>query len=120
MAGQFAGALAVTGDSSVTDTVTSGPFLVAAGLSLAAGVVSLAAGVVSFASPCVLPLVPGNLSYLVGLVGTGEADGGRGSGKQTVVRARAVRATALFVLGFTVDSWPNRCWSRSWSATRIR
>ncbi len=86
---------AVAADSSVTDTVTSGPFLVAAAL-------SLAAGVVSFASPCVLPLVPGYLSYLVGLVGAEETDGGRGGGKRTVVRARAVRATALFVVGFTV------------------
>jgi cytochrome c-type biogenesis protein len=90
----LARAVAVAAGSSITDTVTSGPFLVAAAL-------SVAAGVVSFASPCVLPLVPGYLSYLVGLVGAEETDGG-GGGKQTVVRTRAVRATALFVLGFTV------------------
>ena len=40
----------------------SGPLLLAAG-------VSLAAGAVSFASPCVVPLVPGYLAYLAGLVG---------------------------------------------------
>lgn len=82
---------------SVTDTVLSGPFLFA-------GALSVAAGVVSFASPCVLPLVPGYLSYLIGLVGAeeSEAGGGRGSGVGTVVRSRAVRAAALFVLGFTV------------------
>lgn len=44
------------------DTVTSGPLL----LALAA---CLLAGLVSFASPCVVPLVPGYLSYLAGLVG---------------------------------------------------
>ncbi|WP_051265345.1 cytochrome c biogenesis CcdA family protein [Nakamurella lactea] len=85
--------------SSVTDTVLSGPFLLAAAL-------ALAAGVVSFASPCVLPLVPGYLSYLVGLVGAEEsaAGGGRGAGRGvgTAVRSRAVRATGLFVIGFTV------------------
>jgi cytochrome c-type biogenesis protein len=94
----FGSAVAAAVDgSSLTQTVTSGPFLVAAAL-------SLAAGVVSFASPCVLPLVPGYLSYLVGLVGaeeTGSA-GGRRAGTTTVVRRRAVQATALFVLGFTV------------------
>jgi cytochrome c-type biogenesis protein len=88
--------------------VMSGPFLVAAAL-------SLAAGLVSFASPCVLPLVPGYLSYLVGLVGAEETDGARGGGggdgggggtgtavRSRAVRVRAVRATALFVSGFTV------------------
>jgi len=99
MVGGFAGVLAVAADSWVTGTVMSGPFLVAAAL-------SLAAGVVSFASPCVLPLVPGYLSYLVGLVGAEETGGGGGGGGTAVgsraVRARAVRATALFVVGFTV------------------
>ncbi len=41
--------------------------------------VALAAGVVSFASPCMLPLVPGYLSYIAGLSGadlTGPADPG--------------------------------------------
>src|SRR3954465_208822 len=33
--------------------------------------VALLAGLVSFASPCVLPLVPGYLSYVTGLVGSG-------------------------------------------------
>lgn len=96
---------ASTTGSSVTDTVLSGPFLFAA-------VLAVAAGVVSFASPCVLPLVPGYLSYLVGLVGAEEAEAGAGRGGRagaavrgragTAVRGRAVRATGLFVLGFTV------------------
>ena len=46
----------------ITETVSSGPFLLATGL-------SVAAGAVSFASPCVLPLVPGYLSYLLSLTG---------------------------------------------------
>lgn len=100
----------------LTDTVLSGPFLVAAGL-------SVAAGAVSFASPCVLPLVPGYLSYLVGLLGAervqaaapavaGSSPAGRAGllgGPPSApgvadarVRSRAVRATALFVAGFTV------------------
>ena len=44
--------------------VTDGPLLVAAA-------VAALVGLVSFASPCVLPLVPGYLSYVTGLVGSG-------------------------------------------------
>lgn len=80
--------------TSVTDTVISGPFLFAAAL-------AVAAGFISFASPCVLPLVPGYLSYLVGLVGADNANEQGSSKGTTIVRSRAVRATALFVLGFT-------------------
>ena len=97
--------LAAADGSSITDTVISGPFLLAGGL-------ALAAGVVSFASPCVLPLVPGYLAYLVGLVGAEGRDnavtgtnpaGGRTKGTATAaVRSRAVAGTLLFVAGFTV------------------
>jgi cytochrome c-type biogenesis protein len=66
----------------LSDLAISGPLLLAA-------LVSLAAGAVSFASPCVLPLVPGYLGYLAGLV-SGEAR-----------RTRLVGATLLFVLGFS-------------------
>ena len=48
------------------DTATSGPLL------LALGAAALA-GLVSFASPCVIPLVPGYISYLAGVVGA-ESD----------------------------------------------
>ncbi|OOL29519.1 cytochrome C biogenesis protein ResC, partial [Rhodococcus rhodochrous] len=41
---------------------SSGPLLLALGA-------CLLAGLVSFASPCVVPLVPGYLSYLAGVVG---------------------------------------------------
>jgi cytochrome c-type biogenesis protein len=88
----------------LTDTVINGPYLLAA-------VLSLAAGAVSFASPCVIPLVPGYLAYLASLVGSEAAvaapigtgaPGPAGAPVPPVVRRRAVLATALFVLGFTV------------------
>ena len=95
-------AAAVSGPAA---TVVDGPFLVAAGL-------ALAAGFVSFASPCVIPLVPGYLSYLVGLSGAeGAASAGRSlsSGQRSVgtkvragARSHLVGAAALFVLGFTL------------------
>ncbi len=84
-----------------TQTVVDGPFVLAAGL-------ALAAGAVSFASPCVLPLVPGYLSYLIGLVGAeaGSVPGGAAPAGSTKVRGgirgRVVGAAALFVAGFTV------------------
>jgi cytochrome c-type biogenesis protein len=55
-------------------------------------VIAFAAGVVSFTSPCVLPLVPGYLSFVSG-VGFDEL----GSRTNTVLRS-----TAAFVGGFTV------------------
>ncbi|WP_018297835.1 cytochrome c biogenesis CcdA family protein [Corynebacterium lubricantis] len=78
------------------DMATSGPLLI--GLFAAA-----AAGLVSFASPCVVPLVPGYMSYLTSIVG-GEMvldkEHGVKVGKK---RNRAVvGAASLFVLGFSV------------------
>ncbi|MCI9887084.1 cytochrome c biogenesis protein CcdA [Micrococcales bacterium 31B] len=55
--------------------------------------VALIAGIVAFASPCVLPLVPGYLSYVTGLSGVSLARRSRG---------RMLLGTTLFVLGFTV------------------
>ena len=55
--------------------------------------VALAAGLVSFFSPCVVPLLPGYLSYVTGL-SAAELGSGR--------RSRMVAGTLLFVLGFTV------------------
>jgi cytochrome c-type biogenesis protein len=72
---------------------------IAQGNLLVAGLVAVAAGFVSFASPCVLPLVPGYLSYISGLTGQDleRAEGGpaRGAG-------RVVLGAALFVIGFAV------------------
>ncbi|MEY9925885.1 cytochrome c-type biogenesis protein [Catenulispora sp. GP43] len=83
--------------SSYTSTesrVEYGSFLVAVPI-------ALAAGLISFMSPCVLPLVPGYLSYVTGLTGVDL-------GNQTLdeaARARRGRMTAgalLFVLGFSI------------------
>src|SRR5699024_2974408 len=62
---------------------------------LAAAPIALVAGFISFASPCVLPLVPGYLGYLGGMVGADPA--GKGSGS----RARLVLGVLGFVAGFT-------------------
>ena len=60
-------------------------------LVLAIGVAALA-GLVSFLSPCVLPLVPGYLSYVTGLAGADLDAGAR--------RGRILAGTQLFVAGF--------------------
>jgi cytochrome c-type biogenesis protein len=108
---------------SVVETVATGSLLVAAPL-------AFAAGVVSFLSPCVLPLVPGYLSYVTGLSGAELARepapamattpaGARvtdaspppasASGADDVdgpalraTRTRVLLGSILFVLGFTV------------------
>ncbi len=54
------------------------------------------AGVLSFISPCVLPLVPGYLSLMSGMTGAELAD------TSGVNQRRILRATLLFVAGFTV------------------
>ncbi|MDT5082664.1 MAG: cytochrome c-type biosis protein [Mycobacterium sp.] len=82
--------------------------LISAGPLVLAVAVSALAGLVSFASPCVVPLVPGYLSYLAAVVGveedvTDRAEPGQ-AGRTTVraARLRVVGAAALFVAGFTV------------------
>jgi cytochrome c-type biogenesis protein len=79
------------GDVGLTEFAISGPLLLAAGL-------AVLAGAVSFASPCVVPLVPGYLAYLTGLVGV-DGNEGDGAGHS---RGRVLGAVALFVLGFSV------------------
>lgn len=77
--------------NSFTAIATSGPVLLAV-------LVSALAGLVSFASPCVVPLVPGYLSYLAALVGVdGESRGQADRG----TRLRVAGAAGLFVAGFT-------------------
>ena len=93
------------------DVAASGPFLAAVG-------VAALAGLVSFFAPCMLPLVPGYLSYITGLTGSditaaapepvaGQAPPVAGPATATptrpVTRARrrAVTGSVLFVLGFT-------------------
>jgi cytochrome c-type biogenesis protein len=79
-----------------TELAASGPLLFAAG-------VAVLAGAVSFASPCVVPLVPGYLAYLAGVVGAeappvdeAEAENPRRG------RWRVAGAALLFVAGFSV------------------
>ncbi|WP_127500184.1 cytochrome c biogenesis CcdA family protein [Actinoplanes solisilvae] len=96
---------------SFADIASGGPLV------LAVAVAALA-GLVSILSPCVLPLLPGYLSYVTGLAGsdlddstanvTEETSGG--GGVQTLappktgraVRGRVLAGTSLFVLGFSV------------------
>lgn len=59
------------------------------------------AGFISFASPCVVPLVPGYLAYLAGLVGA-EAPRVDANEPAKTGRMRVAGASLLFVLGFTV------------------
>ncbi|AFU05699.1 cytochrome c biogenesis CcdA family protein [Nocardia brasiliensis] len=98
--------LAAVGDS-FQQTAATGPLLLALGA-------CLLAGLVSFASPCVVPLVPGYLSYLAGLVGAeappatvAQAQGAQGGSVAVEKPARSGRmrvagAAGLFVAGFTV------------------
>ena len=65
----------------------------ASGSLLLAVPVALVAGLVSFFSPCVIPLLPGYLSYATGLSGADLED---------ARRSRMVAGSVLFVLGFTV------------------
>ncbi|MEU7282811.1 cytochrome c biogenesis protein CcdA [Streptomyces sp. NPDC045431] len=69
----------------MNETVFSGALLLALPI-------AVLGGLVSFFSPCVLPLVPGYLSYVTGVTGTDLAEARRG---------RMAAGAALFVLGFT-------------------
>ena len=78
------------------DMAASGPLLI--GMLAAA-----AAGLVSFASPCVVPLVPGYMSYLAGVVGGEVRPDDEYGAVVTRKRQWAVAGAALmFILGFTV------------------
>jgi cytochrome c-type biogenesis protein len=59
---------------------------------VAAAAVAAIAGLVSFLSPCVLPLMPGYLSYVTGLAGADLDAGHR--------RGRVVAGVSLFIAGF--------------------
>lgn len=99
--------------------------LVSAGPLLLAIPVAAAAGAVTFLSPCVLPLVPGYLSYITGMSGAAAAPepevaapaGARRDGEQPAAatrtatrtalrparpsRSRVLAGAALFVIGFS-------------------
>jgi cytochrome c-type biogenesis protein len=67
------------------EQITSGTMLLAIP-------VAVTAGAVSFFSPCVVPLLPGYVSYATGL---------SGADLETARRGRMLAGTFLFVLGFT-------------------
>jgi cytochrome c-type biogenesis protein len=66
------------------------------GTMLLAVPVALVAGLVSFFSPCVVPLLPGYVSYTTGLSGA-DLETAPSAG----IRGRMLAGTLLFVLGFT-------------------
>jgi cytochrome c-type biogenesis protein len=78
-------AATVLADGGVGGTVTNGSLFVALPI-------AVAAGLVSFLSPCVLPLVPGYLSYVTGVTGADLGNARRG---------RMALGASLFILGFT-------------------
>jgi cytochrome c-type biogenesis protein len=86
--------------SAFQDAASNGPLLLAV-------VACLLAGLVSFASPCVVPLVPGYLSYLAGIAGSearipAAADVGTPTpAGASAGRWRVTGAALLFVTGFT-------------------
>ncbi|MEV6956353.1 cytochrome c biogenesis protein CcdA [Streptomyces sp. NPDC051183] len=69
----------------VNETVLNGALLISLPI-------ALLAGLVSFFSPCVLPLVPGYISYVTGVGGADLAEAKRG---------RMLAGASLFVAGFT-------------------
>ena len=87
--------------SGLSDSTHQVQLKVEYGSFLVAVPIALAAGLISFLSPCVLPLVPGYLSYVTGLTGVDL-------GAQTLdeaaraKRGRMVLGALLFVLGFSI------------------
>ncbi|ABM11705.1 cytochrome c biogenesis CcdA family protein [Mycolicibacterium vanbaalenii] len=82
----------------IDQLTATGPLLLATGL-------AALAGLVSFASPCVIPLVPGYLSYLAAVVGVDQSAAGSAAPGAVAVkgaRLRVAGAAGLFVAGFTV------------------
>ena len=72
--------------SGVEHLVLSGPLILAVPI-------AAAAGALTFLSPCVLPLVPGYLSYVTGLAGADLDSGQR--------RGRVLAGVGLFIAGFS-------------------
>ncbi|MFD9727689.1 cytochrome c biogenesis CcdA family protein [Streptomyces sp. NPDC059072] len=84
----------MTALAGVTLAAADAPSLLHGTLAVAAPV-ALFAGLVSFLSPCVLPLVPGYLSYVTSLSVSDLADARGGQ------RSRMAAGAMLFVAGFT-------------------
>ncbi|MFC4063907.1 cytochrome c biogenesis CcdA family protein [Actinoplanes subglobosus] len=80
--------------------VVDGPLMLAIGAAMLAGLVSIL-------SPCVLPLLPGYLSYVTGLAGSDmEAVMGRGTTttktRTLTLKGKVLLGSLLFVLGFAL------------------
>lgn len=94
------GSLTGLAPTGVQHTVVDGSLLLAIP-------VAVAAGLVSFLSPCVLPLVPGYLSYVTGMSGADLAPRPLGPGAATATatlapaRGRVLLGALGFVLGFS-------------------
>ena len=87
--------------------------LTASGPLVLAMLVSVVAGFVSFASPCVVPLVPGYLSYLAAIVGVEEHQPGLGhrGGAHRAAAGRWCGAVVRRRLHGGVHCWArSRCW----------
>ncbi|MFI0898546.1 cytochrome c biogenesis CcdA family protein [Streptomyces sp. NPDC020983] len=82
----------MSGNGALTALAFDQTHTVLTGALLAAIPVAMFAGLISFFSPCVLPLVPGYLSYVTGVTGTDLGEARRG---------RTLAGAALFVLGFS-------------------
>jgi cytochrome c-type biogenesis protein len=80
------------GNGALTALAVDQSQTVLTGALLAAIPIAMLAGLVSFFSPCVLPLVPGYLSYVTGVAGTDLGQARRG---------RMLVGASLFVLGFS-------------------
>ncbi|HYT88721.1 MAG TPA: cytochrome c biogenesis protein CcdA [Gemmataceae bacterium] len=65
-------------------------------ISHAALIATFAAGTISFLSPCVLPLVPGYISYIAG-----QAIASGTTPRTAMLRARTIALSLCFVLGFS-------------------
>jgi cytochrome c-type biogenesis protein len=59
-------------------------------------IAAFAAGGISFLSPCVLPLVPGYVSYVAG-----QSVTGRSGAAAAILRLQAIASSLCFVLGFS-------------------
>jgi cytochrome c-type biogenesis protein len=76
----------------VANVVLSGPLVLAVP-------VAVAAGAVTFLSPCVLPLVPGYLSYVTGMSGTAVGQGRRSPAREPAPALAAAQAAGPAVGG---------------------
>ncbi len=65
------------------------------GPSIASMTAVFAAGIISFLSPCVLPLVPGYVSYIAG-----QSMADSATSRALIVRVQALALSTCFVLGF--------------------